>query len=329
MNDTCGIIILGHGTRRKEAGETFFALVDKVALRISHARVVPACFSCGTPSLPEQARQLAGAGCTTIIIFPYFLLSGKHIAEELPGFVEDLIKEFPHIGFELLATMEDEPLLEELVVTRLLRHMHREGDQRRHLEALEENQQGIIHALASGARMPADRLPLVAGIAHATGDLSLALGLRMHEGAIPAGRAVLGRGTAVLCDSPMISAGLSSLPARMIPGMEGPGSDFSGAGDASVSEACVRFLMEHMAGGILAVGREPGILHLVMDLVTRGVSAAPALVVGLPVGFVDASSAKERLVRSGLVYISNAGPRGGALCVVAVLKALASLSAPC
>ena len=322
MNDTCGIIILGHGTRRKEAGETFFALVDKVALRISHAQVVPACFSCGSPSLPEQARYLAGAGCTTIIIFPYFLLSGKHIADELPCFVESLKKEFPRIRFELRATMEDEPLLEELVVTRLLQHLAQDGCRVPHCEALEERQQNIVDALAVRSDIPAGHFPLIQAIAHATGDLSLALGLRIHDRAMEEGRSVLRTGGVILCDSPMLPAGLPSLLTKMIPGLKEAGSDVPQTENLLLSEECTCFLEAQMAGAVIAVGREPAILLHVMDLVARGVSG-PALVVGLPAGFVEAAHAKEVLVRSGLVHISNAGSRGGILCVAAVLNALA------
>ena len=52
----------------------------------------------------------------------------------------------------------------------------------------------------------------------------------------------------------------------------------------------------------------------------------PALVVGLPVGFVGARQSKMALVQSDLCYITNVGPRGGSPVAAAALNALAMLS---
>ncbi len=49
---------------------------------------------------------------------------------------------------------------------------------------------------------------------------------------------------------------------------------------------------------------------------------SPALVVGLPVGFVGAAESKEKLLESGLPAIANRGPKGGSAVAAAALNAL-------
>ena len=318
MNDSCAIIILGHGTRRKQAGETFFSLVDKIACRLAHIRVVPACFSCGSPSLMEQGRQLARNGYTRIIIFPYFLLSGKHIADELPCFVQELQAEFAMVNFELLATMEDEPLLEEIVVTRLLGYVHDDHCSITSVGLPEISERCLLKERLGQLAESAEHAALLQRVAQATGDLALAREIYVHDRAFAAGRSVVRAAGTILCDSGMISAGLPSVAMEMIPGLDSVGSESAGPPDFS---GLRRFLEERMSGAVIAVGRHPEVLYTVMDLVAKG-AAAPALVLGFPVGFVDAPCSKQQLRLSNLVHIANTGPRGGAVCVVAVLEAL-------
>jgi precorrin-8X/cobalt-precorrin-8 methylmutase len=70
-------------------------------------------------------------------------------------------------------------------------------------------------------------------------------------------------------------------------------------------------------GGVWVVGNAPTALFELLDL-----SVDPALVVGLPVGFVGAAESKERLLRSGLPAIANRGPKGGSAVAAAALNAL-------
>jgi precorrin-8X/cobalt-precorrin-8 methylmutase len=65
------------------------------------------------------------------------------------------------------------------------------------------------------------------------------------------------------------------------------------------------------------VGNAPTALFELLDL-----GADPALVVGLPVGFVGAAESKEKLLESGLPAISNRGPKGGSAAAAAALNAL-------
>jgi precorrin isomerase len=304
MHTSCAVIILGHGTRRQAASQGFFALVDRIGRRLWPARVVPACFSCGQPTLDEQAAQLVAENVSRIIIFPYFLLSGKHIADELPEVVQKLQEAFPRVRFDLLETMEDEPLLEAIVVTRL------QGDVRSEaaVEPDASRDDEIVAGHFATTGLSDDRFPFFRALALATGDLALAADLRMSG---PVDR-VYAEATAsslpVLCDSPALRAGVESMgrPAVCIPGSAHQGRSF---------------LKEHMSQGIIALGSSSACLDLVLDLMRDGLN--PRLVIALPPGFAGAPLSKARLSRQrDLAFISNAGTGGGISCVLAMIQAL-------
>ena len=78
-------------------------------------------------------------------------------------------------------------------------------------------------------------------------------------------------------------------------------------------------------GGIYVVGNAPTALMRLIELVNAG-SAAPALIVGLPVGFVNAAESKADLLGLSTPYITNVGRKGGSNVAAAVVNALAILS---
>jgi precorrin-8X/cobalt-precorrin-8 methylmutase len=86
----------------------------------------------------------------------------------------------------------------------------------------------------------------------------------------------------------------------------------------------MEFFGPRLEGAIVVVGNAPTALWKVLAMAQSG-AARPALVIGLPVGFVGARESKAALLESDLVYITNVGPRGGSPVAAAALNALASL----
>jgi precorrin-8X/cobalt-precorrin-8 methylmutase len=80
-----------------------------------------------------------------------------------------------------------------------------------------------------------------------------------------------------------------------------------------------------MENGIYVVGNAPtALLHLLDMLKNKAV--APALVVGLPVGFVNAAESKAALMQTNVSYISNVGRKGGSTVAASVINALALIA---
>ncbi len=116
---TTGMIVLGHGSRRREVGESFEAMVGRVAAMVGNGPVLPAFFSLGEPTLAQQVGVLADQGCTRIVIMQYFLYNGVHIEQDIPAMIRALEAVYPGLDFVVLATLEGDPAMERLVAARL------------------------------------------------------------------------------------------------------------------------------------------------------------------------------------------------------------------
>jgi precorrin-8X/cobalt-precorrin-8 methylmutase len=80
-----------------------------------------------------------------------------------------------------------------------------------------------------------------------------------------------------------------------------------------------------MENGIYVVGNAPTALLHLLEMIKRK-EAAPALVVGLPVGFVNAAESKAALMATNMPYISNVGRKGGSNVAASVINAIALIA---
>jgi len=80
-------------------------------------------------------------------------------------------------------------------------------------------------------------------------------------------------------------------------------------------------LEAHSSGAVVAIGNAPTALLAVLELVGAG-RITPALVVGMPVGFVAAAESKELLQRQDVPYVTVTGTRGGSALAAATLNLL-------
>jgi precorrin-8X/cobalt-precorrin-8 methylmutase len=82
---------------------------------------------------------------------------------------------------------------------------------------------------------------------------------------------------------------------------------------------------EQLEGAIIVIGNAPSALIVVCDMIREGVR--PALVIGTPVGFVNAAESKEILRKIRIPSISNEGTRGGTPIAVAALNEIITIFA--
>jgi precorrin-8X/cobalt-precorrin-8 methylmutase len=182
-------------------------------------------------------------------------------------------------------------------------------------------------------RVDLDRWPplsrsVVARVIHASADVGYADTLVLDEASCAAGVAALAAGAPVVADVDMVAvatrrAGTVSLLAE---GRARAVRDRVREPALTVSAAAMRVAAERWpAGAVVAVGNAPTALAELVALAAAG-RFAPALVIGLPVGFVGAAEAKEALRASGLPAVSNIGERGGSAVAAAALNALWRIS---
>ena len=161
---------------------------------------------------------------------------------------------------------------------------------------------------------------VVARVIHASADLEYAATMVVDEAAVEAGVAALAGGAPIVVDVEMVRHGVTGIDAQcFLPASAPDGATRSAAGMAVAAE-------RHPRGAVVVVGCAPTALDEVVRLYEAG-RFLPALVVGLPVGFVGAAESKERLRASGLPAISNVGDKGGSAVAAAAVNVLVRLAA--
>lgn len=174
---------------------------------------------------------------------------------------------------------------------------------------------------------------LVERMIHTTADFEFADLVRVSPGAIEAGVAALRSGCVLITDVHMVRVGISAQRLAALGGvlhcfidepMVRAAATAQGItrGAQSMRLAAERGLLD---GGIVAIGNAPTALEEVIRLIAAG--ARPALVVGVPVGFVGAAESKAALMQVTTVpWIAIEGRKGGSTLAVATINALLRLA---
>jgi len=177
-------------------------------------------------------------------------------------------------------------------------------------------QSRAIARAAIGDRTPEDRIRQRCAIA--VGDLAMAGLLRFRNDPVRAGLGALQGGARIITDIRMVQAGILKTGHRS-PVLCALDADTPPAGEELTRTAAgFRALGDAIAGSIVVVGNAPSALFAVCDLIGRGRN--PALVIGTPVGFVQAAESKELLRTLPVPSISTEGTRGGSPVAVAALN---------
>ena len=187
----------------------------------------------------------------------------------------------------------------------------------------------MIRAESALAGIPADIEPIVVRLIHTSGMTGLAGAVAFHPDVMRAGRAALNRGAAILCDAKMIASGItrSRLPAanEIICTLDHPDTPGHAAKLGTTrSAAAIDFWRDRIEGAVVAIGNAPTALFHLLERLDQG-WPKPAIIIGVPVGFVGAAESKDELVRDcrGVPYFVVTGRQGGSALAVAAINAIA------
>ena len=173
--------------------------------------------------------------------------------------------------------------------------------------------------------------PIVKRVIHATADFSFAESMVFTPGVVPYARELLARGAMIVTDTQMARSGINK---KILAALGGEAHCFMS--DEDVAAEAVRrgttraeVSMEKAAKldkpCIFAIGNAPTALLAIYDLVVAG-KLSPALVIGVPVGFVNVVESKERLfavcTQYGVPAIVAMGRKGGSNVAAAICNAL-------
>jgi precorrin-8X/cobalt-precorrin-8 methylmutase len=199
---------------------------------------------------------------------------------------------------------------------------------------IEEGSFAIIDAEAGSHVYDPAQWTLVRRLIHASGDFDFNGLTRFHPDAIAAGCAAFKRATPIVCDVEMIRAGVSKtrmspLGVKAYQFIDDPEVIARARAEDTTraTQAMRRAAREGLLdGAVVGIGNAPTALLEVIRLI-ESEDVRPALVIGMPVGFVAAAESKDLLMRVETVpWIAVQGRKGGSTLVVAALNALMILS---
>jgi precorrin-8X/cobalt-precorrin-8 methylmutase len=175
----------------------------------------------------------------------------------------------------------------------------------------------ILRSRIDFSRLPKFSRDLTERVIHASADFDYFTDLVCDEESLAEGVGALASGAAVIADTTMVAAGITGCPV-LCKINESLTQRLARTASITRAAAAVRLAYGEVGpGAVWVVGGGPAALT---EILARKVE--PALVVGLPVGFVGAAAAKDALRASGLRSVSNVSEKGGPAVAVAAFNAL-------
>lgn len=165
---------------------------------------------------------------------------------------------------------------------------------------------------------------------HAAGMVGLERHIRFTPDMAIVARQALEAGAPILCDARMVSEGITRprLPAnnQVICTLHDAGvPELAREVGNTRSAVALEHWREHLEGSVVVIGNAPTALFYLLEMLDAG-APKPALIIGMPVGFIGAAESKDALAADsrGVPYVIVRGRRGGSAMAVAAVNALAS-----
>lgn len=185
----------------------------------------------------------------------------------------------------------------------------------RRVHPIEQESYRIMRGLVDLSHLPPLSRAVAERVIHASADLEYAESLVLDEASLEQGRKALLDEAPVVCDVGMVAAGITAREATCYLADERAREV---AEERGITRSAAGFrVAEVWEGAVWVVGNAPTALYELLELNLR-----PALVVGLPVGFVGAAESKDALLESGLPAVANRGVKGGSAVAAAAVNAL-------
>ncbi|MCE5286760.1 MAG: precorrin-8X methylmutase [Pelosinus sp.] len=194
--------------------------------------------------------------------------------------------------------------------------------------AIEKRSMEIIALHLAKYHLSAEEVKIYSRIIHASGDPEYAPIIRIEGKAIAAGLGALKNGADIFTDVEMVRTGINKKRLAQYGGQvhcliadEQVALDAKAKG-ITRSMAAMDAFGEKLSGAIVAIGNAPTALFRVLDMMQK-TNVRPALIIGVPVGFVGASESKDKLKEvSPVPYITVLGNKGGSPIAAATVNAL-------
>ena len=328
------ILLLGHGSPKKDANN--LERVGAMLHGMLHAGCTEDCVKVAylqfaEPGIMETIRAAVEQGAQKVILHPFFLSSGMHVTKDIPGLIDEARGLYPHVQFVYTEPLGVHEKLAQIVMERISA-----ADSLAPAD-IEKRSFEILSAETDLSKIPADRLPIVQRVIHATADFEFKDTLTFHPDAVARGLEAIKAGKDILTDIEMVRSGinkkwLSRWGGKVICSIQTAGAQGAGgkgSGNRTKAEIGIEAAFNDNKNiGIVAIGNAPTALIRVVELFNSPAFAGRSLplVVGVPVGFVKAVESKALLSAQRFSFITALGRKGGTPVAVAIVNALLKMA---
>jgi precorrin-8X/cobalt-precorrin-8 methylmutase len=196
-------------------------------------------------------------------------------------------------------------------------------------QSIEDASMQVIESEIGEHSFSNDEWNIVRRIIHSTADFDFARAnsIIFHKNAIDSGISALRNGCSIIVDVNGVSGllnkkNLSDYKNKIVCKISDPETVKMAESEKKTrSQVSMRLSREEMNGGIIVIGNAPTALLEVIEMVKEGI-VKPALIIGIPVGFISAAESKEILEKLDVPYITNRGRKGGSPSAAAIVNAL-------
>ncbi len=185
--------------------------------------------------------------------------------------------------------------------------------------------------LPAGTWSPEER-HIIRRMVHATGDPQLATAVRFKPEAISAGITALQGGTSLFTDVHMVAAGIHKQWCKALGCTlqvliaQDNLAELAAAMQITRSAAAILQALPLLGGSIVVIGNAPTALLALLDALDEGCCEPPALIIGMPVGFIATCESKAALWERPYSAMTIDGTRGGSPVAAATVNALLDLA---
>jgi len=196
-------------------------------------------------------------------------------------------------------------------------------------QSIENESMRIIENEIGSHQYNENEWPIVRRVIHATADFDFAKDNKIifHKNAIQNGIKALQNGRAIIVDVNGVIGGLNKqnlkdFENKVVCNISNPNIvEEAKMNNKTRAQMSMRMSASDMNEGIVVIGNAPTALLEVIQMIKEKVTN-PALVIGIPVGFVSAPESKEELSKIDTPFITNMGRKGGSPCASAIVNAL-------
>ncbi|MGR3220149.1 MAG: precorrin-8X methylmutase [Candidatus Anammoxibacter sp.] len=340
------VIILSHESNVATGNDGLFKIVSMLKVTTNWNSIEAGFLRPAKPDLDDVIEKVVNEGAKRVIIMPLLLCNDNHASKDVPVEIDSHRTKHPGVEFLYAKNIGPDERIAQIATDRINDVLKKnsnhnsngkEGFRYSYIndpDAIVKESFDTIDKLLEiiGTEgMPPINLPIIKRIIHTTGDPEYGKSFIIFDGAVEAGMEALQKGKPIVTDVNMVKAGINKKLVKRLGGKvvckiadRAVALKAKRSGKTRAITAIDESLAE-IDGGIVAVGNAPSALFRIIDLVEDH-KVRPALIVGVPVGFVGAAESKDALQGINVPYITNSGRKGGSAVAVTIVNAMLNMT---